>query len=138
MLQDSDDDEIDDYIYGVLGSSSGGKIQEKMDGFQKIFLGSENGGGDGADDESMELIRKLQAENALDEKYSQFTKSRDEDMEQRYNALRKDPPTFHSTYENGERPKGSVPKPLETDDLHDEMDDWCCKTLSSKKKNHEK
>jgi hypothetical protein len=122
MLQDSDDDAIDDYIYGILDSSSGDKIQEKMGGFQKIFLGSES-----ADDESIALIRKLQEENALDEKYKHFTKSRDEDMEQRYNALKKDPPTF-STNDSTDRPKGSVPKPLQSDDLHDEMDDWCCKT----------
>lgn len=123
MLQDSDEDDIDDYIYGVLGSSSGGQIQEKMDGFQKIFLGSETI----TDDESMALIRKLQEENALDEKYNQFAKSRDEDMEKRYHALKKDSPTTFSTSGGDHRPKGSVPKPLETDDLHDEMDDWCCK-----------
>lgn len=130
MLQDSDDDDIDDYIYGVIGSSSGGQIQEKMDGFQKIFLGSESGA---ADDEAMELIRKLQEENALDEKYSQFTKSRDDDMEQRYLALKKDPPTFSSTYNGGEKPKGSVPKPLEAEHLEDEMDSWCCKLDSGRK-----
>ena len=39
-------------------------------------------------DDSDDLIRKLQEENALDQKYWQFTKPRDDDTKKRYNALR--------------------------------------------------
>lgn len=131
MLQDSDDedDALDEYIYGVLkdSDSKGGNIQEKMDGFQKIFMGSETNINT---DESHELIRRLQEENALDAKYEQFAKSRDNDMEERFNALKKDGPTFSNYSSNsGDRPRGAVPKPLQNEDLHDEMDDWCCKVL---------
>lgn len=127
MLQESDEEEdgIDNYIYGVLDSSSSSKgdtIQQKMDGFQKIFLGPEMG-----DDESDDLIRKLQEENALDRKYQQFAKSRDDDMEKRYNALKSEPVMFSRSDSNGDKPKGSVPKPLQKEEIHDEMDDWCCK-----------
>jgi hypothetical protein len=132
MLQDSDDDNaIDEYIYGVLKSSPGDVnhdiIQEKMDGFQKIFMGSE----DAHDtDESDALIRKLQEENALDAKYEQFAKKRDNDLEERYNALKKDAPNFSNIEYSGnssDSPKGLIPKPLQNEDIHDEMDDWCCK-----------
>lgn len=138
MLQDSDDedDAINDYIYSVLEESTsttspqGAKtqsIQEKMDGFNKIFLGSQND--PVSTDETDALIKRLQQENALDAKYEQFSKSRDQDMEERYKALRKDAPNFSgSAYSSsGDRPRGPVPKPLQKDDLHDEMDDWCCK-----------
>ncbi|CAO3614602.1 unnamed protein product [Mucor hiemalis] len=135
MLQDSDDedDAINDYIYSVLEESSSPKgvkaqnIQEKMDGFQKIFMGSEND--PVGTDETDALIKRLQQENALDAKYEQFSQSRDNDMEERYNALRKDAPNFSGleySNNNGDRPKGPVPKPLQKEDLHDEMDDWCC------------
>lgn len=137
MLQDSDDedDAIDQYIYNVLDSSSsdmkGNIIQERKDRFQKIFMRSD----DTRDtDESDALIKRLQEENALDAKYEQFTKYRDEDLEKRYNALKKDRPNF-SNYEpsfgdqGDSKPRGSIPKPLQNEDLHDEMDDWCCKYL---------
>ncbi|KAL7329683.1 hypothetical protein PS15p_204739 [Mucor circinelloides] len=125
MLQDSDEEEdaIDDYIYGVLDDKKD-MIQEKMDGFQRAFMGQDQFIGT---DESDELIKKLQQENALDAKYKQFTHKRDEDLEKRYHALKKDAPSFsNTTYSDSSKPKGSVPKPLTNTDLHDEMDDWCC------------
>lgn len=126
MLQDSDEEEdaIDDYIYGVLDDKKD-MIQEKMDGFQRAFMGQDQFIGT---DESDELIKKLQQENALDAKYEQFIHKRDEDLEKRYHALKKDAPSFsNTTYSDSSKPKGSIPKPLTNTDLHDEMDDWCCK-----------
>ncbi|EPB86232.1 hypothetical protein HMPREF1544_06960 [Mucor circinelloides 1006PhL] len=125
MLQDSDEEEdaIDDYIYGVLDDKKD-MIQEKMDGFQRAFMGQDQFIGT---DESDELIKKLQQENALDAKYEQFIHKRDEDLEKRYHALKKDAPSFsNTTYSDSSKPKGSIPKPLTNTDLHDEMDDWCC------------
>jgi hypothetical protein len=124
---DDEDDALDDYIYSILGEN--GKqdsIQEKMDGFQRAFMGSD---GMHDTDESAALIRQLQEENALDAKYEQFTKKRDDDLEKRYLELKKDAPSFSSGSYNdsSSKPKGSVPKPFATEDLHDEMDDWCCK-----------
>ncbi|KAG1078319.1 hypothetical protein G6F42_024325 [Rhizopus arrhizus] len=125
MLQDSDEEEdaIDDYIYGVLDDKKD-MIQEKMDGFQRAFMGQDQFIGT---DESDELIKKLQQENALDAKYEQFIHKRDEDLEKRYHALKKDAPSFsNTTYSDSSKPKGSIPKPLTNTDLHDEMDDWGC------------
>ncbi|CAO3645505.1 unnamed protein product [Mucor fragilis] len=127
MLQDSDEEEdaIDDYIYGVLDDKKD-MVQEKMDGFQKAFMGDSDpfiG-----TDESDELIKRLQQENALDAKYEQFTRNKDQDLEKRYHALKKDAPSFSNTtaYDDTSKPKGSIPKPLASTDLHDEIDDWCC------------
>lgn len=130
MLQDSDEEEdaIDDYIYGVLDDKKD-MVQEKMDGFQKAFMGDSDpfiG-----TDESDELIKRLQQENALDAKYEQFTRNKDQDLEKRYHALKKDAPSFSNTtaYDDTSKPKGSIPKPLASTDLHDEIDDWCCKCI---------
>lgn len=125
MLQDSDEEEdaIDDYIYGVLDDKKD-MIQEKMDGFQKAFLGNDYYVGT---DERDELIKKLQQENTLDAKYEQFTKQRDADLEKRYLELKKDAPFFSNIKYEDNKPKGSIPKPLANTDLHDEIDDWCCK-----------
>lgn len=30
---------------------------------------------------------------------------------------------------SSDKPKGSIPKPLQQEELHDEMDDWYCKTF---------
>jgi hypothetical protein len=81
------------------------------------------------DDDSDDLIRKLQEENALDQKYRQFTKSRDDDTKKRYNALRSELMIFIRSDSSSDKPKGSIPKPLQQEELHDEMDDWCCKTF---------
>ncbi|CEP16562.1 hypothetical protein [Parasitella parasitica] len=124
MLQDSDEEEdaIDAYIYGVLDDKKD-MVQEKMDGFQKAFLGGDEFVGT---DESEELIKKLQQENALDAKYEQFARERDSDLEKRYHGLKKDAPSFSNAQNDENKPKGSAPKPLTTTDLHDEIDDWCC------------
>jgi hypothetical protein len=129
MFQESDEEEdaIDDYIYSMLGQEKQHSIQEKMDAFQEAFVGSD---GIHDTDESAALIRQLQEENALDAKYEQFTKKRDDDLEKRYLELKKDAPTSFSLHDSSNKPRGSIPKPIATEDLHDEMDDWCCKLAS--------
>lgn len=123
---DNDNDDIDDYIYSMLDDGQQQGIQEKMDTFQKAFIGSD---GLYDTDETAALIQQLQQENALDAKYEQFAKKRDDDLEKRYLELKKDPPSFSSDGTSNDKPRGSVPKPLAAEDLHDEMDDWCCKCL---------
>ncbi|GAA5801342.1 hypothetical protein HPULCUR_006788 [Helicostylum pulchrum] len=122
MLEESDqeEDDIDNYIYGVLGDTP---QQQKMDEFQTLFLGQQQ---QQPTEETDDLIRKLQDENALDRKYEHFTKSRDDDMQKRYEALRSEPVLFTSSGSSADKPRGSVPKPLQEEELHDEMDDWCC------------
>lgn len=86
---DNDNDDIDDYIYSMLDDGQQQGIQEKMDTFQKAFIGSD---GLYDTDETAALIQQLQQENALDAKYEQFAKKRDDDLEKRYLELKKDPP----------------------------------------------
>lgn len=133
MLQESDDedeDAIDSYIYGVLRTTTNenesSPVLDTLDSVQKVFLGSDR---QFNTDESDELIRRAQEENALDAKYEKFQKKKDEDIEKRYLELKKDKPNFDDYVEKqrSDKPKGSIPKSLSTDDFHDEMDDWCCK-----------
>ncbi|KAI8647430.1 hypothetical protein BD408DRAFT_408546 [Parasitella parasitica] len=124
MLQDSEEeqDAIDAYIYGVLDDKKD-MVTAKIDGFHEAFLGSDQFVGT---DESEELIKRLQRENALDAKYEQFARERDNDIEKRCHELKKDAPCFSNTNRDHIKPKGSIPKPLRNTDLHDEIDDWCC------------
>ncbi|CAO3664571.1 unnamed protein product [Rhizopus stolonifer] len=125
MLYESDEEEdaIDDYIYDMLNEKSDnssqlkqGPIQHKMKQLEKSLLGT---------DESDLLILRAMEENELDEKYDRFAAKRDAELEERLKRVQDYAPQ-DSKCTNSDKPKGSVPKAILSEDLYDETDDWCC------------
>ncbi|KAI8060672.1 uncharacterized protein B0P05DRAFT_557793 [Gilbertella persicaria] len=121
MLNESDDDDIYDMLDSKQDRQLYCSLNDNIDHLQETFLGKETYN----TDESHELIQRVQQEAALDHRYDQFTQQRDKALEQRYLDLKKNAPNV-STTSNSTKPKGIIPKPLGKDDLHDEMNDWCC------------
>ncbi|KAI9478400.1 MAG: hypothetical protein EXX96DRAFT_246749 [Benjaminiella poitrasii] len=145
MLQESTEgnDTLDEYIYNILKEDSsdtqssskntknndGLKLTGKLDQIQNIFLQGSTDSGINNEEED-ELIQRLQKESALDEKYEQFAKKRDEELEERYLKFKKDAKSEFYSSDNDSKPKGTVPKPFSGADLiQDEMDNWCCKVF---------
>ncbi|CAO3608657.1 unnamed protein product [Cunninghamella blakesleeana] len=81
-------------------------------------------------DQEHELLQQLKDQVAVEKKYEAYEKSRDRDLEKRYLALKEG--NHFSTTEQTTRspsfnkPTGSIPKSINMDEFHDEMDDWCC------------
>ncbi|KAI9012122.1 hypothetical protein CLU79DRAFT_770628 [Phycomyces nitens] len=138
LLNDSDSEGLlDSDLLGSLTSKDQKAQKDKLDSLEAAFLGTQAASGS-LDDESHALIRRIQEESALDEKYAVFSKKRDEDLEERYKALQKDCnfsshdnddtllPTNPKTQVNSGKPRGSVPSAFTMDEIYSETDDWCC------------
>ncbi|KAI8060559.1 hypothetical protein BC940DRAFT_311864 [Gongronella butleri] len=128
---DGESDEDDDYLADILSERS---IEPSMrthpsshhlDAVQAAFLDNHV---DPSPDDTHELLNQIKDQVAVESKYEKVLKTQDDDMEKRYLALKStklpdnilaEPSKFHG-------PRGSVPKPLEVNDLYDEVDDWCC------------
>ncbi|KAI9268214.1 hypothetical protein BDA99DRAFT_603715 [Phascolomyces articulosus] len=142
-LFDSDDDDDGGMLYYYTGSTDDNaedkklkKIEQdlKLKELQKTFLGNENDGDIGLDDESHELLKQIKDQVDVEKKYAHLDQQRERDLEQRYLALKQNPPTLTSTNEednvatgqsSSSRAPGPPPKPIQEDEFHDEMDDWC-------------
>ncbi|KAI8100024.1 uncharacterized protein BX664DRAFT_322684 [Halteromyces radiatus] len=137
-LEDSENDtNDDDYLADILNTSSKAPTinktttKAKLDAWQDAFLGSpsKERGDIILDDEGHQLLCQLQDQAAVESKYAAFEQQRDDDLERRYLALKKDGiiSSSSSATQQSQGPLGgSVPKPLTINELHDEMDDWCC------------
>ncbi|KAL0090383.1 hypothetical protein J3Q64DRAFT_1729582 [Phycomyces blakesleeanus] len=139
LLNDSDNDGLlDDDLLASLTSPEDQKAQkEKLNQLEAAFLGTHSAE-TGLEDESHTLIRRIQEESALDEKYATFAKKRDEDLKKRYEALQQgcnfspansgevSSASNFKKQENSGKPRGSVPAALTMDEIYNETDDWCC------------
>ena len=135
--EDDDDDNVLDYV-GYTEKKIG--QDDKMKGITKTFLAGE-GGSQGKqaddiilDDESNELLNQIKDQVNVEKKYSHLDKQRELDLEQRYLELKQAPPNVFtspsSRYEDEDnnsnrRLPGPPPKPIQENEFHDEMDDWC-------------
>ena len=140
--EDGDDDNVLDYV-GYTEKKT--EQDDKMKEITKTFLGGEGEGGSQGkqtddiilDDESNELLNQIKDQVNVEKKYSHLDKQRELDLEQRYLELKQNPPNVFTTttsrYEeednnnnnNNRRLPGPPPKPIQVNELHDEMDDWC-------------
>lgn len=96
------------------------------------FLGGGDDDGHHVNDEASELIRRIRDRALVEQKYQHLDKRRDEDLEKRYLPLKENSSALHSTSDMSASSSrnfapGTVPKPIQVDELYDEMDDWCCK-----------
>ncbi|CAO3616271.1 unnamed protein product [Cunninghamella echinulata] len=107
--------------------------------WENRFLSSDNNGTSmELNDQEHELLQQLKDQVTVEKKYESYEKSRDQDLEKRYLALKKEKNLFTNEPTSSlpslsttatsiiDKPSGSIPKPLSMDDFHDEMDDWCC------------
>ncbi|KAG2221736.1 hypothetical protein INT45_007142 [Circinella minor] len=107
------------------------KQNEKMKEITKTFLGVQEGKEDIIlDNESNELLNQIKDQVNVEKKYSHLDKQRELDLEKRYLELKQNPPhlfTISSTQQdnNKQRFPGPPPKPIQENEFHDEMDDWC-------------
>ncbi|KAI8138532.1 hypothetical protein BJV82DRAFT_631156 [Fennellomyces sp. T-0311] len=133
---DADMDEVDKLLQesGLLSDLSDdnddddNRVQdERFQAVQKAFLGDDPG----LDDESNELLQQVKDQVSVERKYASLDKQRDKDLEERFDALKKthlkwsSPSPTSSPSSNSNLP-GPPPKPIQADEFHDEMDDWCC------------
>lgn len=141
---DDGDDDDDDYLADILKSSHDkattetvGKSQHQHGAALKAWQDTFMGGDDTIlDDQGQALLDQLKDQAAVESKYASFERQRDDALEQRYltlkeegTALLKDDVSPGVTTNNPSTlPFGRIPQPLAMTDLHDEMDDWCCKS----------
>jgi hypothetical protein len=143
---DDDDDDDDDYLTDILNSSHDKATTETLvtsqhgtalKAWQDTFLGGDD---TTLDDQGQVLLDELKDQAAVESKYASFEQQRDDALEQRYLALKKEGSALLEDNGDGSSgvttnntvPRGRIPKPLAMTDLHDEMDDWCCKWGKSK------
>ncbi|KAI9489782.1 hypothetical protein BDB00DRAFT_841375 [Zychaea mexicana] len=135
LLQEVDllnSDDEDDGNYGV-------DCDDRIKSVQKAFLRGEDEVA--MYDESNELLKQVQDQVTVEKKYAHLDKQRDLDLEQRYLAFKQDRPLFSTATPSsspassstspltatttGAKLPGPPPKPIQDDEFHDEMDDWC-------------
>ncbi|KAI9306908.1 hypothetical protein BJ944DRAFT_262788 [Cunninghamella echinulata] len=143
-LSDSDSD---DYLNDILQDNSNKNNQQcnvstthdkTIKEWENRFLSLDNNTTSmELNDQEYNLLQQLKDQVAVEKKYESYEKSRDQDLEKRYLALKQEKNIFtneptssssssSTTIPTTDKPNGSIPKPLSMDDFHDEMDDWCC------------
>lgn len=120
------DDDDEDSNYDTLGMPAiSPSTAKKAHMAQSLFMDQP----DLDHDESNALLKQAQEEAAVEKKYESIDKQREEDLFKRYQTFKDTKANFDTRpSEQGSpssKPRGAVPKPIQLDELHDELDDWC-------------
>ncbi|KAG0172618.1 hypothetical protein DFQ30_010056 [Apophysomyces sp. BC1015] len=77
------------------------------------------------EEEGSSLMRQIQDEVALEAKYQDFAKKRDQDLERRYLALKDDNCNLTKCSTPEQKLHGQIPSPMQLDEVYNEMDSIC-------------